>query len=171
MKTFVRAMLPVALLAVTTQTAQAQRFGPQISFGTDSDFGLGGRVEFNLSSVVGGTGTFSRLFGIGSFDYFFLDCDSALTDFDCSWWEININGAIPLTSAAVDAYVGGGLNFARIAIDTGLGPEGSDSEVGLNVLGGLRFPLGSLSAFGEARLSLAGGDQLVLTFGTLFGSR
>jgi hypothetical protein len=172
MKNLVRAMLPVALLAVTTQAAQAQRFGPQLSFGTDSDFGIGGRVEFNLGSAVGASGAFSRMFGLASFDYFFLDCDTALTDFDCSWWELNANAAIPITSSTVDPYVGGGLNFARVAIDTGTpGIEGSDSEVGLNLLGGLRFPLGGLSAFGEARFELAGGDQLVLTFGALFGSR
>jgi hypothetical protein len=41
--------------------------------------------------------------------------------------------------------------------------------VGLNLLGGLKFALGSLSSYAEGRFELGGGEQLVLTFGVLVG--
>lgn len=47
--------------------------------------------------------------------------------------------------------------------------SGSDTKLGLNLLGGLQFQIGSLNAFSEAWLQLSGGEQFGLTFGLLFG--
>jgi hypothetical protein len=65
--------------------------------------------------------------------------------------------------------VGAGLNLAHVSVDVPGVPGGSDTDLGLNALAGLRFPLGTFSAFAEARAELGGGKQLVLTFGALLG--
>ncbi len=176
MKTLVRAMLPVALLALSATLAHAQRLGPQVSWDDDTDLALGGRIEFGLGSLNRSEGAVSRMFGIVSFDYFFPDCDEGLSfiEVDCSYWEANIGVGVPLVVEGIDPYVGGGFNVAHTSFEF---PEPSpaldadDTEVGLNLLGGIRFRLGALSSFAEARFELSGGEQFVLTFGALFGSR
>lgn len=158
--------IAVVLLTVFALPVQAQRFGAQLSWGDDFDLGLGARLEFGLGNLLQNEGLLSRAYGIASFDYFFPDCAAG---FDCNYWELNLNGAVPLVATNIDPYVGGGLNIARFST----GPDGSadvsDTDLGLNALAGLRFLLGTLSAFAEARLELGGGGQFVLTFGALFG--
>lgn len=167
-------LVALTLLAAGAGSVSAQRFGVQANWSDDFDFGVGGRVEMPLPNLLTSEGALANTYLIGSFDYFFPDCDNALTGFDCSYWELNAGLAIPLASASLDPYVGAGLNLARVSFDyDGNVPrvdvDASETEVGLNLLGGLRFPLGSVSAFGEGRFELGGGEQLVLTFGVLLG--
>lgn len=172
MKALRMGLATVALMAVGAAGAEAQRFGVQANYGTDFDFGVGARVEIPVAFTS--TGTFSQTFLIGSFDYFFWDCEAG-DDIDCSYWEVNANAAVPIAASGINPYVGAGLNIARISFDTDVNIPGFDfgasaTEVGLNILGGLRFPLGGMSAYGEGRFELGGGEQLVLTFGILLGS-
>lgn len=161
-----RRLLPAVLVMAFASSAQAQRFGAQLSWADDWDLGLGARLEFGLGSLLATEGPLSRAYGIASFDYFFPDCVGAI---DCNYWEVNLNGAIPLVATNIDPYVGGGLNIARLSTDAGAGGDFSDTDLGLNALAGLRFLLGTLSAFAEARIELGGGQQFVLTLGALFG--
>ena len=142
----------VMLLALPTQSYA--QFGVQASWGSDSDFGLGARAALAVPSVHRG------FEAILSADYFFIDCD------DCSYIEINANGALNLASESLNPYVGAGLNIARGAVG-----DFSNTEVGLNLLGGLKFPGASMTPFAEARLTVGGGEQFVITGGILFGGR
>lgn len=171
-----RAVLLAAVLAGVAGPVSAQRFGVHANWSDDFDFGLGGRVEVDALNLITDEGPFSRTFFIGTFDYFFPDCgfDGDDDSFDCSYWEINGNLAIPLAASGIDPYVGAGLNIARFSADydgvvPGVDIEGSDTDVGLNLLGGLRFLISSLSAYAEARLELGGGEQFVITGGILVG--
>ncbi|MDV3207377.1 MAG: hypothetical protein LOY04_09960 [Rhodococcus ruber] len=166
--------LALSLLALAAAPASAQRFGVHANWSDDFDFGIGGRVEVDALNLITDERPLSRTFFIGTFD--FPDCGFDLEDdsFDCSYWEINGNLAIPLAAADIDPYVGAGLNIARFSADysgtvPGVDLEGSDTDVGLNLLGGLRFMLSSLSAYAEARLELGGGEQFVITGGVLVG--
>ena len=152
----------VGMLVMGATSLQGQRFGVQGSWGDDVDFGVGGRFELDLENALSSEPPFSRTFIIGAFDYFFQDCDP----FDCSYWELNGNLAVPFGSAdaSVDPYAGAGINIARGSVE-----DFDNTEVGLNLLGGLKFPLGGVSAFGEARIELGGGEQFVITGGILFG--
>ena len=76
---------------------------------------------------------------------------------------------MPLNATTLKPYVGGGLNIARVSVDLGSFGSASDTEIGLNVLGGLKLNLSGLDAFTEARLSLGGGEQFAVMFGILFG--
>lgn len=158
----------VGLLLATALPAQAQiGFGGQVSFADDADLGVGVRATAPLGGFVS-TDEGSVLAGtmlIGSFDWFFPDCGGA----DCSYWEINTNGAVPIpVEANFSPYAGAGLNIAHMSVDEGTIEE-SDTEVGLNLLGGVTFPLAGFSPFLEARLELGGGEQFVLSGGVLLG--
>lgn len=158
-----------AVLSVTASAAEAQRFGPQVSWSDDFDLGVGARIEYELPNLITSEGPFSRTYFIGSFDFFFPSCPG---DLDCTFWQLNGNLAIPITATNINPYAGAGLNISRYSIDyDGLGGNfsGSSTDIGLNVLGGLQFRLGSLNAFSEAWIQLGGGEQFGLTFGLLFG--
>jgi len=156
----------LSLVALSATAAHAQRFGAQLDWGTDSDLGIGARVEFPIA--LASEGILAGTYLIGSFDYFFPDCESDLVD--CSYFEFNGNVAAPVqVEGTLKPYVGAGLNMARASVDVqGVG-GGSDTQLGLNLLGGLRFAIGSLSSFAEARVELSGGEQFVVTWGIMLG--
>jgi len=157
----------VFAMALGASQAQAQAIGVQGSWGSDSDLGVGARLEYNLPNLISSTGPLANTFLIGSFDYFFMDCPEGL---DCGWMEGNLNLAVPVGTSSLRPYAGAGLNVAvvKVSVD-GFDASESATEVGLNVLGGLRFNLGGLSTYGEGRFELGGGEQFVLTFGVLLG--
>ena len=151
-----------AALVVGTADVQAQAFVVQGSWGDDTDFGIGARLELGLPNLLTTEGPLSNTFLIGSFDYFFPDFCDAIDD--CSYWEINSNLAVPITSSTIDPYAGAGLNIAHMSV-----LDQCDTEVGMNLLGGLRVNLGGLGEFGEGRFVVGGDEQFVLTFGVLVG--
>lgn len=161
------AFVALSVLALAAGAAQGQRFGGQVDWGTDTDLGIGARLEYDLAGGLGGGNLLSRAYLIGSFDYFFPNCDG--DGVDCGYFEFNGNVATPLDVAStLKPYVGAGLNMARASAKAA-GVSTSDTQVGLNLLGGLKFAIGSLSSFAEARLELSGGEQFVITWGLLFG--
>lgn len=149
-------VLGTALAVGVAHSAAAQaradvRIGPQLSFADDADFGIGGRVE------VGPPAT--NVFVTGSFDLFFPGNN-------VDYWELNGNLGyqFPLnTTDDVIPYVAGGLNLAHASVGSV-----SNTEVGLNLLGGGRFPLQTVSLFFELRFEVQGGEQVVITGGVLF---
>ncbi len=142
-------------LAGTASEAQAQsRFGVQASIADDADFGVG--VRLAISPPAG-----SPIKILTSFDWFFPDGD-------IDYWELNGNVVylVPVQQSAVAPYVGGGLNVAHFS--SGGGTFGSsDTDMGLNLLGGMEFG-GQLPLYLEARVEVSGGEQFVLTGGIYF---
>ena len=155
----------VAAMAVVSQQALAQaqvspiRFGAQVTWADDFDFGVGARVVYpGLGKMVGVSG----LEGAASFDWFFPSIGS--------YFEVNVNALYPVTITSMPKlrpYVGAGLNVARYSADLVL-ISVSSTDVGLNALAGARFALGKFSTFAEAKLELSGGEQFAVTFGVLF---
>lgn len=160
-------LVAVALVVVGASTVQAQRFGAQLSWGEDSDIGVGVRGEWDFAGKLTTQGAFSRAFIIGQFDYYFIDCPSGAS---CTFFEINPSLAIPFqTSTGIKPYAGAGLRISRMSQSAGAF-SASDTDMGLNLLGGLKFDLGGMDAFSEARLGIGGDfEQLALSFGVLFG--
>lgn len=152
-----------AAFAIGASQVEAQAIGPQITWGSDADLAVGARIELGLPNLLTSSGPLSSTFLIGSFDYY-IDCE------ECSLWEVNGNLAVPVAASSLNPYLGAGLNVMRFSTDFA-GLDVSDTEIGLNLLGGLKFPIGSLSAFGEGRLTVSGSEQFALTFGVLFGGR
>lgn len=127
--------------------------GLQVSLAEDTDIGVGGRYENRMTGLFPGA---PNLRFVGSFDYFFPD--GAL-----KYWEVNatVVHLFPGASPRVTPYLGGGLNIAHRSLVT------DNTEVGLNLVGGLRLP-GRFRPYLEGRIELDGGEQFVLTLGWLF---
>ena len=161
----------IALTVVTAGAAEAQKFGGQVLWADDAELGVGARVEIPFANKLSKTGPLSQTFFIGQFDWYLDPCgDAAGTGVDCQWWEINPGLAVPLnTTSDIKPYLGAGLNVAHSKVDMGTFGSASDTEMGLNLLGGIKFVLGSMDAFSEARISLGGGEQFAIQFGFLFG--
>ena len=147
-------VMAILLLSAGAGDARAQgfRWGPELSLADDADFGIGARMEFDFTG--------SPLTLIANGDVFFPGND-------VTWIELNANLVYNFDVASaptVTPYAGGGLN---IRYRDG-GNWGSDTDPGLNLLGGVRFDAGSISPFVEAKFEIEGGDQFVVTGGILF---
>lgn len=142
----------VILLAIPAQPLHGQAaFGVQGNWGSEADFGVGGRLLVNIPNV--------NLEAVLSADVFFPDADVDWLEFNGNiFYHFHAPGA-----ANVLPYVGGGLNVTRLSAN------GSTTETGLNLAGGVRFPRAGVTPFLEARGVISDADQLVLTFGLLFG--
>lgn len=146
-------------LALAAGGSEAQvRFGGQLNVADDTDFGVGPRVAANLEELG------PRFQIIGTWDIYFPDEDAL------DFWELNGNVAyrfdLPETDDVVP-YVGSGLNIAHSEVDLRFGGEASDTDLGLNILGGVEFPLTSVTPFFEVRRALDGSEQFYLTGGLL----
>lgn len=144
--------LAAAALLLQPPAASAQVYGGvQGNWGSETDFGVGGRVLGNIEDA--------NLELVGDFNVYFPD---GPRDF----WEANANlfyhFHLPETPSVLP-YLGGGLNVSRQS-------NGADNtEAGLNLGGGIRFPLEGVSPFVEGRAVISDHDQAVLTIGLIFG--
>jgi len=151
------AFVALSVLFIGAGSVQAQRIGAQVDWGNDSDLGLGVRLEQEVGPSLASEGSLAHAYLIGSFDLFFPNVGN--------YFEFNGNVAVPVDPAStLNPYVGAGLNMARYS-----GNSHGNTDLGLNLLGGLRFAVGKLSSYAEARLELGGGDQFLVSFGVLLG--
>jgi hypothetical protein len=165
------ALIPAELVAQRRAAARpaprAQRpsFGVELDWGSDTDFGIGGRGVFGLQSLFPKT----PLDAIVSFDYYFPSGAPAGTSIH--FWEINGNVAYRFTVPARSAlrpYAGSGLNIAHASASAG-GASASNTELGLNLLAGTTFKVkGTLTPFAEIRGVVGNANQVVLTGGVRF---
>ncbi len=156
------------MTAVAAQPAHAQgwKFGPELSFATQSvGIGIGGRAVLDLVKMVPSAKNISVS---GQFDYFFPSSSFGVSP---TYWEINLDGAyhFPLSGSKVVPYAGAGLAIAHTSVSvTGFG-SASSTDIGLNLLGGTTFPeMGKITPFAELRLEVRSGSVLVVTGGVLF---
>lgn len=152
-----RMLTVIALLALCTgagASLHAQvRFGAQASWGDNSDFGIGARLEHGLEKLFPKT----PLRAAASFDYFFPSNN-------VTYWELNYNVFYQLRADALTPYAGGGLVLGYASAN-----GNSNTDLGVNLGGGLKFKTGgNLTPFIEARVELGAGEQFVLTGGLLF---
>ena len=160
--------LALVAAAFIPSTASAQlRFGAQVGYGTETDLAVGARIDVPLTNALSKTPPFSNAFFLTSFDFYFPDCAAGA---DCTYWELTPALAVPFAvqGSAMRPYLGAGLTFARASVSAG-GTSADNTEAGLALIGGLKFPLNTMSAFTEARITLSDADQLTLAFGLLFG--
>lgn len=156
--------LAMLVLAADPAPASAQiGLAPQLSYGDDFDFAVGGRLALRLP-------TQTALEITGAFDLFFPDADGL------DYWEINanINYLVTMVESLFVPYVGAGLNVAHIdlqrePVENGFGGvEFSDTRYGANLLAGMRYVGAAVVPFAEVRFEVDGGEQVVFTGGVLF---
>lgn len=147
--------------------AQAQTevsIGPRLGIpvgdladGSSVFFGAEARVDSEALPVVAN----------GSFDYYLTESDNV------SYIAVDLNALYEfgVDNQAFTPYAGGGLAITRVSFDSDseFVESSSDTEIGLNLAGGARFPLGSIEPFVQLNATLGGDAQrLGLTGGLLF---
>ncbi len=153
------------VLAVATPSVASAQIGfvAQASYGTDYEaLGIGGGINFGIGSLTEKYGLRLET----TFDYFLVDDPLTV-------WEINSNLLYDL-KAVRNLYLGAGVNYVKSSVDdNALGGacsivDCSNSDVGLNLLGGFKLGAGKAAPFVQARFELGGGEQLILTGGFRF---
>ena len=144
------------LISLTPVVSQAQlTLGPTVAYHDDFDIGIGATVGALIPSFgpgIGFMGDFLYFFPDGGVDYFELNG--------------NVTYDFPLPESTVVPFVLAGLNVASSSRDVPGGGEVDDTEVGLNLGGGLAFDAGSFRPTVGGRFQLDGGEGFVF-FATL----
>lgn len=119
----------------------------------DGAFTLGGEARLGLNGLP-------IVLNPGA-DYYFNGIDNTTV------WQFDANVLYPIShnNMTFTPYVGAGLGVTRVSFDpdTGLfgrliNDKSSESDIGLNVLGGATFGFGAIRPFAEAQITM--GDHL-----------
>lgn len=142
---------------VVKEEAELKRaYGARLGYGTDPD-----QFVFGAQAVLGRTLKFMRFapsidagFGSGT-STLLLNADVRLFSFTTPGSQAHL-------------YAGGGPALAFLSVKDG----GSDTEVGLNLVTGLTFPLGEKNEYNlEVRFGFADMPNLRVLFGVMLGGR
>ena len=143
-------------------------FGSGVGFGSlDNDLGVRVDGYYAFTPVIRAGGDFT---------FYFPKSEG---DVDATVWELNFNGQyVFLDDDGLIVYALGGLNITGLSIDTPsvtvggqtFGGSSSETEIGLNLGGGLEYNLDFADLFAELKLGGLGGDadQFVLGAGLRF---
>lgn len=135
-----------AVFAVAPHAARAQAtLGPVLAYHNTADFGIGASLSTSIAAL-------DPAFGLqADFVYYFPNAGN--------YWELNGNLTydFPLAESTAVPFVLAGLNIAH-ASALGLG----DTQLGLNVGGGIAFDLGTFRPSVSAKFEIDGGDEFVL---------
>ena len=142
--------------------ARAQiEIGPRLGFDLIGDVeeffvGVDGRLDLAALPVVLN----------GAFDIYLVE-----ENFD--FWQLSFNALYEfgVANVAFSPYVGGGIGISRTSLDFNLGDFGndaSDTDIGLNLIGGATFGFGSLKPFAQAQITFGDVDLLTIGGGLLF---
>ncbi len=142
--------------------ARAQiEIGPRIGFDLIGDveeffIGADGRLSLVALPVVLN----------GAFDIY-------LVEENLDFWQFSFNALYEfgIANVAFSPYVGGGIGISRTSLDFDLGDFGndaSDTDVGLNLIGGATFGFGNLKPFAQAQITFGDVDLFTIGGGLLF---
>ena len=140
--------------------------GPYLAYHDEADLGIGGFVAIPLPTID------ENLSIVTDFGLFFpADHGSEVVDVD--YWELNANGLyrFPLEDMAFTPWALGGINIAHGSVARGGGPgdhSSNDTDIGLNLGGGVTFGSGPMVPFAGIKFELAGGDGAVIFGGLTF---
>ncbi len=171
-KTLLPLLLFVALMLGSTSQAQAQfQIAPRVGLEVNNVEALQVGVEARFA-----TESLPVLIN-PSFDYYFLDCGVdgiGGADISCSFFSLKANGLFEFgggETRSFTPYAGGGLaiGLARAEVSAfGFSESTSDTEIGLNLVGGARFETGNLQPFAQLEVGLGGADIFSIVGGLLF---
>ncbi len=165
----------VLSLAVALATPSAARAQGHLGVVLEADhankaggsgaWGAGGGIRFPLGYWSQRSGFFGEI----TFDWFFPDRTTVNgTTVSQTYWEANFDGVVDLKPAPW-LFVGTGFNFTDLTLDTGnLAAPYGGSELGVNVLGGIKLGNHHGAPFVQARYELGGGKQFVASAGFHF---
>ncbi len=157
----------VGLVAAGASNSQAAfDAAAVVAWHDDFDLGVGARATIPVEAIS------EKVSGVGEFLFFFPDDGGGKADL--VYWEINANliHDFAVESRSFVRYAGAGINVARASLSLDL-PDNpfvtddtvSNTDVGINILGGAAFQGSPVNPFVEAKLEVGGGDSFVITFG------
>mgnify|MGYP001820271264 CR=1 FL=1 len=162
------ALAMVALLVVLPSQVWGQfQVGPFLAYHDDADLGIGGFVGIPLPDID------ENLSFVADFGFFFPD-DRGSDGVDVDYWELNADGLyrFPLETTSLVPWALAGINIAHGSVvreGPGLGERSSDdTEIGLNLGGGVTFGTGPVAPFAGVKFELSGGEGAVLFGGLTF---
>jgi hypothetical protein len=135
-RTFLAAALAVALMPVAADAARITHVGPRAGFAFDPDqFTVGGQMDIG---PLAEDFTFNPNLELGFGD-------------DLTVIALNLDGQyhLQLQNSSVAPYFGAGLgvNFFNFDAPSGFTGDSSDTELGMNLIVGLGFPMQSSNRF------------------------
>lgn len=147
------------LAAAVPLSSHAQfKVGPRVTVdvGDIEEFAIGGDVRYTLSQVD------APIQLSGAFDLYFPEGDVTL-------FTVDLNGHYVFpTEGTISPYAGAGIGITSVSFDERFG-GGSDSDVGLNLVGGIEFQAGSVRPFAQGQFTVGGDfDRFGITGGILF---
>jgi hypothetical protein len=119
--------------------------GPTLAYHDDADFGIGATLGIDASSLGAGVGF------VGDFIVFFPEGAVDYLEFNA-----NLTYDFPLQQSTVVPFALAGLNIARASLG-----DVSNTEVGLNLGGGVEFSAGRFRPTAGLRVEIEGGDAFV----------
>jgi hypothetical protein len=137
--------LAAALTWVPGAVQGQATLGPTLAYHDDADFGIGATLGIDASSLGAGVGF------VGDFIIFFPEGDVDYLEFNA-----NLTYDFPLQQSTVVPFALAGLNIARASLG-----DMSDTELGLNLGGGVEFSAGSFRPSAGLRVEIEGGDGFV----------
>lgn len=161
MKKLLAGLFALALFLGTAGHGEAQvSLGPEIAIADDADFGLGAVLEAGLPSVD------ANLEVVARFNIFFPD------GFD--YWELDgdVRYLFPLRDQdQIIPFVLAGIGIGHASVDydgPGIEVDGSNTEVGIRLGGGLKIPMERITPFVELGLGVGDIPDFVLRGGLTF---
>ncbi len=157
-----------ALVATPVQAKGQLQAGPYLAFHDDFDLGIGGFVGVPVPSLD------ENMSFVGDFGLYFPGSSGYGDGANVDYWEANAGllYRFPLEDMSFTPWVIGGLNIAHISVGDDLGESnhrsGSDTDIGLNLGGGVTFGSGPVSPYAGLKIELGGGDGAVIFGGLSF---
>ena len=167
-----RIMLALAtvtvLVALPSQASAQYQVGPYLAFHDDADLGIGAFVGIPMPAIH------EDLSFVGDFGFFFPgNGDHEGADHD--YWEANADALFrfPIPDLSFTPWAIAGLNIAHFSGyhrhgESPLDDSYSDTEIGLNLGGGVTFGEGPMAPFVGAKFELGGGEGAVIFGGLSF---
>lgn len=148
--------LATAAFVLSPAVAHGQvLIGPELAWNDDADLGVGAGIEFDLPELLPGVAF------MGDFLWFF-------PGEDLDYFELNGNLTydLPLEETQVVPFALAGLNVARVSVENDELLEGDDgnTDLGLNLGGGLKFVAGSFRPRIAARFAVGNDNVTIFAF-------
>ncbi len=155
-------LLLTAFFFVTVAKAQVPspvtfELGPRVGYD------IGGDVEEAFLGVDARLGVMALPIDFqATFDYYFMEEN-------VTFWQLGLNALLGFGPGIIfTPYVGAGLGIARISVDLGVDDlSDSDTDTGVNLIGGARFGVGPIRPFVQAQVTVLGDVDLVTIAGGL----
>jgi hypothetical protein len=144
----------------------------QVSFelGPRAGYDIGGDIDELFLGADARLGMIDIPVDVGvTFDYYLMEENVSL-------YQLSVNAYydFALADAGFIPYAGAGIGISRMSFDFGDefgewfgSSSASSSDTGINLLGGIRFPMGGFTPYAQAQFTIGDLDLLTLSGGIL----